>query len=332
MPITIAQMLQGMASSGEGGANAVNQKAADKRQRELQEYLQGQKPITAGAEQAAKNEENIKTLNDPRVQDLVNEGGSASVGDIHLGGNPYAKLAGAGSKEAQAFLKTAQSSYKPINEQLDAGQSTIDMLNQGNANSDKLALINEARLAAGQGGSRAISHMVDLLSGGQTAASDFQGKLNWLQNTPNIPTLQPAQRDSIRESTFNRLNQLEQLHNQAQAALAQQGAIIAPHADYSTLLGSVATPVSQKLSNLKKMQAEYQSQRSKMSPNAVSAPAQANDNPTTLDRLKSFFGGSSQQAPQQAQPQTLRVKHKASGQTGTIPASEFDPSIYDQVQ
>lgn len=41
------------------------------------------------------------------------------------------------------------------------------------------------------------------------------------------------------------------------------------------------------------------------------------------------------QQPQQtqpAQPQMLRVKHKASGQTGTIPANEFDPNTYEQVK
>lgn len=49
-----------------------------------------------------------------------------------------------------------------------------------------------------------------------------------------------------------------------------------------------------------------------------------------LDKLKSMFsmGGASQ--PQQ--PTTIRVKHKASGQTGTIPANEFDPNTYEQVQ
>lgn len=46
-------------------------------------------------------------------------------------------------------------------------------------------------------------------------------------------------------------------------------------------------------------------------------------------------GSGQQQAqprPQQSAPQSMRVKHKASGQTGTIPSNEFDPNVYEQVQ
>lgn len=59
--------------------------------------------------------------------------------------------------------------------------------------------------------------------------------------------------------------------------------------------------------------------------------------PSMLDKLKGMFGAKPAQ-PQQSQPQqsqgqsgTIRVKHKASGQTGTIPSQEFDPNTYDQV-
>lgn len=262
---------------------------------QLRAYLA---PKVAGQKQAAENEENIKTLQDPRLQDLVNDGGSVKAGDLSLGGNPYSKLVGQGPHQAQAFLKNAQGAYKGINDQLDASQSTLDALNQGNATSDKLALINEARLAAGAGGSRAISHMVDILSGGQTAASNFQEKLNWLQNTPNIPTLQPAQRDAIRESVFNRVPQLEQMHHTVSNQLAQQGPIIAPQADTGTLLNSMAGPAQQKLDGLKKMQADYSSARAKQSSSDISQPSIANPNPSTFDKLKSMFNfGGQQQSP-----------------------------------
>lgn len=206
--------------------------------------------------------------------------------------------------QAQTLLKTAQGVYKPLTDQLDAAQSTLDALNQGNSTSDKLALINEARLAAGQGGSKAISHMVDILSGGSTAASSYQDKINWLQNTPNIPTMQPAQRDAIRESVYQRLGQLEQMHNQAMTQLQQQGPIIAPQSDYGGIINSFATPTKQKLESLKKMQSDYNARRSAMgAQNPISQPAEANPNPTTFDKLRSFFTGG-QPSPQPQQVQT----------------------------
>ncbi len=49
-----------------------------------------------------------------------------------------------------------------------------------------------------------------------------------------------------------------------------------------------------------------------------------------LDKLKSMFGMGAKPQPQAQQ--LMRVKHKATGQTGTIPAQEFDPNTYEQVQ
>lgn len=234
----------------------------------------------------------------------VSFGANGSVG-VTRGFNPNAG-AQQGAHQAQAFIKAADAKFKPINDQLNSSKATLDALDQGNSTSDKLALINEARLAAGQGGSRAISHMVDILSGGSTAASDFQGKINWLQNTPNIPTLQPAQRDAIRESVFQRLPQIEQMGTQTAAQLAKQGPTLAPSADTGMLLKSYTDPAMSNLNQLKDAQANYTKQR-QGAQNPVSQPATANPNPTTLDKLRGFFGGGQSapqapQAPQAAQP------------------------------
>lgn len=300
------QQLMQLIKAGGEGSNPYAEGDEQRKTEQLRAYLA---PKIAGQKQAAENEANLSTLNDPRLQGLVNDGGSAKAGDIAIGGNPYAKMAAQGPSQAKAFLKTAQGAYKGINDQLDASQATLDMLNQGNAASDKMALINEARIAAGQGGSRAIAHLVDLLSGGQTAAGDFQAKLNWLQNTPNIPTLQPAQRDAIRESVFAKIPQLEQMHKQTATQLAQQGPIIAPQSDTSALLNSFVSPAQQKLDLIKKYQSDYSSQRQKMQPQpAISKPANADANPTTLDRIKSFFGVKPS-PQQQAAPATAEVDH-----------------------
>jgi hypothetical protein len=50
-------------------------------------------PQVAGQEQAAKNSENLKTLSDPGLQDMVHNGGSVHVGDLAVGADPYAKAA-----------------------------------------------------------------------------------------------------------------------------------------------------------------------------------------------------------------------------------------------
>lgn len=259
-------------------------------------------PQIAGAEQAAKNAENLKTLQDSGFQDQVNEGGSARAGDLTVGGNPYARIAMQGPHEAQSFLKSAQGAYKGINDQLDSSKATLDALNLGNSTGDKMALVNEAKLMLAGGGSRAVGQIVSLLSGDTTMAGNAQKAVNWLQNTPSIPTLPPAQRDAIREAVFSRVPQVEQMHQQTAQQLAQQGPIVAPHADAVGLIGSVVNPAQQKLTGLKAMQEQYSAQRGKMQPQPpVSQPSQADANPTTLDRLKGFF--SSKPGPQQPQAQ-----------------------------
>lgn len=235
--------------------------------------------------------------------------------------NPYLQQFHAQQQQAGAFDKMAGAAYKPINEQLTASRATLDALNQGNASSDKLALINEARLAAGQGGSRAIAHIVDTLSGGTTAAGSFQDKLNWLQNTPNIPTMQPGMRDAIRESVFNRIPQLDQQHQQAQAQLTARGASVTPMADTKSILGAYTAPADSNLNQLKQYQQDYMKQR-QGAQNPISQPATANPNPTTMDKLKSFFGGGQQQAaPQAPQAQTPAQAPAAGGGFHVDPAA-----------
>lgn len=268
----------------------------------LRDYLGGQ---ASQARQQQSLEMLQKLKQDPQYAGLLNQGGGVSInpetGAINAQGNPYARIAAQGPHQAQTFLKNAQAAYKGITDQLDASQSTLDALNQKNAASDKLALISEARLAAGAGGSRAIKGIMDSLSGGRTAGMDYQSALNYISNTPNIPTMQDAQRDAIRESVFNRLPQIESMHHQALTSLAQQGPIIAPQADTGTLINSLAGPADQKLSALKKMQSDYVSARAKQGPSDVSQPGIANPNPSTLDKLRSLFSGlGGQSAPQSA--------------------------------
>lgn len=301
-------------AASQPGVNDLYQALAKQKQMRME-------PELAGETQAAKNRSNLATFLDPALRDEIQKGGQVTVGDIHAGADPYAKVLSTGPKEAQSFVKNAQGAYKGLNDQFDASKATLDALNQGNSTSDKLALINEARLAAGAGGSRAISHMVSILSGDPTMEGDLQKGINWLQSSAT-PTMTASQRNAIRESVFNRLPQLEDQHNQVSTQLAQQAPIVAPHTDTTSLLQSITSPASQRLSVLKKMQADYAAKRSQMTPNnPVSNPAIANPNPTMVDRLKSFFSpqkGSPQasQPPPESDPIAAELAKRAAGSLG----------------
>lgn len=335
MPLTRQQGLEAF-QAGASGNNSYAEGDEARKTDKLKAYLLGQ---SEKDRQARAIETLQKLKSDPEYAGMVNQGGSVTVnpesGSITAGGNPYAKIAMQGPHQAQAFLKTAQGAYKGINDQLDSSKATIDNLNLGNDTGDRLALLNEAKLALAGSGGRAFGQVIGLLSGDRTIGGDAQKAMNWIQNTPNIPKMQPAQRDAIREGVFNRIGQISQQHQQAKQQLMQQGPVVAPQADTSSLISSFVQPAEQKLSQLQQMQSQYSQERAKMqSQPAVSTPSVANANPSTLDRLKSFLGGG-QKGPAQApspQGQTMRVKHKASGQTGTIPAQEFDPNVYDPVQ
>lgn len=264
----------------------------------LRKYLQAQEPEIAGQKQSAQNAENLKTLQSPEMQSQLNQGGSAKAGDLSIGADPYSRVMLQGPHQAQALLKTAQGAYKDINSNLDASKATLDALNLGNASGDKMALINEAKLSLN--GGRGVPSIVPMLAGDPTMATDAQKAINWLQNTPNIPTLQPAQRDALRETVFARHEQTKQQSDQVAAQLSQQAPIVAPQTDSSSIVKSFIAPAQQKIAAIDNMQQQYQAQRAKMAPqNPVSQPAQANPNPTTLDRLKSFFNISGQKAPSQ---------------------------------
>lgn len=314
MPLTLSQAAEiakaATSAGGAAGAQAVKNRGEralatqhaeeSERQAKLKNYLQGH--LEQGRQEQGK-----KLLNDPDVQNVVNDGGSYSVdpatGAVHIGGNPYAKMAGQGPHEAQSFLKNAQGLYKGINDQLDGAKGTVDALNQGNAISDKVALMNETKLGLGGSGGKAFGAVMAQLSGDPTMAQDSQKALNWLQNSPNVPTMQPAMRDAIREDVYRRIPLIQKQHEQASQQLMQQGPAVAPHADYNTIVQSFTSPTMQKLQDLQGMQKQYAAQRQQMQPQpGVSQPAQANANPTTLDKLRSFFGGGSsqQQAPQSA--------------------------------
>lgn len=297
-----SQELAALAAAGASGSNPYVEANQQERIAKLKTLLEGQ---TTDANIAkAKSMLQSGDLPDGSGLGLTGSGGVA----VTKGWNPMATQQ-QGAHQAQSFLKTAQGAYKGINDQLDASKATLDALNMGNAAGDNLALVNEGKLAAGN--SRALGHILSIMGGDPTMASDAQKAMNWIQNTPNVSKMQPGQRDALRETVFARLPQLQQQHQQATQQLMQQGAVVAPQADTPSLVNSFAQPLSQKLQGIAKEQQDYLGQRKQMEQagnSAVSSPSTASANPSTLDRLKSFFTGgqpAQQQAPQAPKPQAF---------------------------
>jgi hypothetical protein len=355
MPLLSKDLPSLLANASREGADAFGQGAENSRlqqQLALKKFLTMQEPALAGKKQAAQNSANMDTILDPRLDGMRGEGSSIKAGDITVGQDPMVKLATQGPAQAKTLHGIAGSTYKSITDQLTAARDTLDSLNQKNDTADKLALINEARIAAGAGGSRALKGIMDSLTGGRTAGSDFQGALNYINNTPNLPKMTDAQRDAIRESVFGRIPSLDHQHRQAAAQLEQQAPQIAPRTDYTSIVKSYTSPAEENLNLLKQSQAQYAQQRQAMPgpQGPVSQPSQADPNPSTVDKLLGYLGmgtASSQAAPAQApqaqpqaraQPQaapaqsgTIKVRHKQTGKTGTMPAANFNPSLYEQL-
>jgi hypothetical protein len=318
LPLVAKGIQEGIKTAQEGADAA----AHDSRAAALQQYLQKGKlehetqaardklgykdeqgQYHDGTDVAAKQseQENANRLLQGMMENAP-AGSGATVNGVGYtkGFNPSAL----GAKQGHDFLKTVQGTYKPIHDQLDASQATLDNLNLGNDSGDRLALLNEAKLALAGSGGRAFGAVMHTLSGDPTMASDSQKAWNWLNNTPNLPKMPPAQRNALRESVFGRLDQLEAQRQQADQSLSQQGAIVAPGTDYSGLVNSVSVPAAQKFQKLRKMQGDYSAQRQQMPGQPpVSTPSTSDANPTTFDRLKSYFTApksvpQGQQAPQ----------------------------------
>lgn len=279
-------LIAGVAAGG--GHNEVAAGNAEERQMRLKNLLQGE-----------AQQRDIKSLQQMQDQGMLQEGGGAKAGEVSVskGYDPRTAMKMQGD-EASKFNKVVQNEYKPINDQLSAAKDTLDALNQKNASSDKLALINEARMAAGAGGSRAIATIIHELNGGKTSAEDFQGAVNYLNNTANIPEMSDARRDALRESVFNRVTPLAQRQAQSTQRLTQLGPQLSPHADYNSVIGAYATPASQNLSQLQQMQQDYYKKRKDMSGSSISNPSSADNNPSIVQKLMSFFGkGSTPKQP-----------------------------------
>lgn len=316
----LAQLLQRVTQSQDNQQKAKNQSDLETQRAAAAKDLQqsGIEGQGANEQTMAKlqallkgqaTQQDIQSLKALKDSGAIGDATGAKVGDVSVTSDPMARLALQGPQQAAKFQGIANKAYGGLNDQLDASKNTVDYLNQGNASADKLAIINEARLAAGQGGSRALTSIMQQMTGGKSIGSDAQSIQDYFNNTPNVPTLQPAQRDALRETVMNRIGSLQDQAGKIKQQLASQGPSLAPQTDYNSIINSYDSPVQQKLSGLSKMQSDYKSGLGQLKSAPASTPSTADSSGGVLDKLKSFFTGAPQGQPTSVNqpPQTAPV-------------------------
>lgn len=236
-------------------------------------------------------------------------------------------------KEAQAVSKLVEPHLKPIKMQLDASENTINYLDQGNPVADKAALLSETAVALGGVGGKAFGQVMAQLSGDPTMAQDTQRALNWLNNTSQI-SLQPAQRNAIREMVLLRMPTLQQQYQSVKKQISSQ---IPNYAAMHTSLGQVQPLIDNTFGSIdeafkrtNESSTKYMEAKAQAGNPAISRPStfsQSGDNPGTIQQLKDaasakfrqLIGSPAspqpQQSPQSGQPMSFEEykRRKAAG-------------------
>lgn len=255
--------------------------------------------------------------------------------------NYLLQMSGKTGQEATAIQKTVDARLKPHREGAAAAQATLDQLDLGTDASIKTALMNEAKL---YGGARGVATLMNVLAPGGNLPG-FEARISNYLNGKGQSPLTPDMLNNLRESVYTRSNslnkdyqqqkqQLDGYVNAAGSNLRMTGGLepfkasLYSNTDqtFNTLTQSHKAFMDQKVNAIKQGQGTYQNQQPAYSPQEG-----------MMDRASRIFGFGQKQprqaaAPQGAAPGKMRVKEKASGQTGTIDSAEFDPSLHEQVQ
>jgi len=218
--------------------------------------------------------------------------------------NLYLQNQKASDQEGKILYDRATKLYKPVDDQAQAVKTTIDSLNLGTPAGDSAAVMNE--LKAVTGSSRGVATLFDKVGGHPTAATTMAEMINYITNAANS-TMQPAQRNGMREFAYSRIGQLRQQHDSITGTLNTTAPsfahTLASSGQLPGLINSYGAAPRQALDDLDKLQKEYTTQKgnTKVSNNSTFSPQ-----PTTLDsisdKLSNFFRPSAK-SPQPSSPQ-----------------------------
>lgn len=199
--------------------------------------------------------------------------------------NGLAKLAGQAPKEAKDYNKLVSEAYKPLNSQIDATRATLENLDLKSTVGDKAAIINEARMLGGAAGSHALQGIIRVMAPSKdTANMKFDDMINFINNSPEKSVMPDSMRESYRKFALDRLAGLEAQHQAYTKDLAAKGAVLAPHADYQSILNTEAGAFQTKLDYLRKGQQD----RAKAAALAPQGAPEAAVGQTNLDKVKQF--------------------------------------------
>lgn len=315
----------------------------------LKQFLQGQQEQSKLGQIKAQSAADVATEQGKSASDLqglknLRDAGlgadttSAQVGGTHIGMDPTAKLAVGDRKGEEAAYQKAQHVY----------MSGLPKLQQtAQAASEGLDFTNDPKNIGSLGQARTLM----LKSMGMNRYNENEAKAvlpptlyGAVANVFNAAggdaaPLTENQRQNINQFFKTQLDGVKSQHDMLkQNALQNYSGSTYSNPQRAQMLGqTMGAPMESALS---KSTSRYQAVPQTQGPNLTPTP-----NPGMVDKLKDFLGYGKKPAvaapvPQAAPAQSaalgspqntagsLRVKHLGSGQTGTIPASEYDPSQY----
>lgn len=312
--------------------------------------------------ESGKQDVSIRNL--PRVQAISAvspDASSAKVGDVAIGADPYAKTSAGSANRISMQAKRLSGEAKgldPLTHQMETLNLYHQMLDDPNKFDQKKLQVLGARLVEGNG-QRLLDSVIQTMGGSkETLAGDVQSKLNYVlgKAKAGIPQEQAnAMRDTAIKYQDEMMPQWDAASQKFKAyapSIAPEvpnvGGLVDASLGEGTRLQQALNERKQKWTQARAAQAQAPAQSFAQGGPSQGAPASLGDKITNW--LKGNVPGTPAAFAQpkyqtsplsqlgigqpSAQPQagSMRVKHLSTGQTGTIPANEFDPSIYQQVQ
>ncbi len=321
----LAQMLQQQSlQSQQNAAEGQRQQAGFKQQKEMLP-LESKNKL---AEKQGETDINQKTLMDnlQTIQDQAKMGRkinlkSGATDASQADTNPYIQQSKLQNKEGTDLAHMATKAFQPINDQAQAVKATVDNLNLGNPTGDSAAIMNEVKALSGS--SRGMLGLMQAMGGHPTANTKLQDAQNYVMNQAQSG-LQPAQRNAMREFAFSRTGQLRDQHKQISDTLNQTAPSyansLAASGQLPGLVSSYGASPKQALDSLDQLHQQYTQQKGN---DQVSNNSIYSQQPSNVDKLKSFFGfgGKSPQQPnptQQSKPPMSFEEFKAKKAAGAL--------------
>lgn len=246
----------------------------------LKAYLQTQQaqaePALAGQKQSAQNTANLDTLQDPRLQSLLQNGGSVKAGDIAAGADPYAHAMNQQTGKEDSAYKNAVGIYqKGVGSAATSVQALHTMLGALQSNDpSSMGQIRTAMVLA-NGFKRYNDNEGTALTPDdkQADVSSYLAKYGiGLQDK----TLSDVTRSNVVRFANNKLDDLQDAHNtlKSQAQNAYAGSSFANPAKAANLGAQLGAPVDQQLQSMKAQFDKFHSQAIPQTPaQGITAPS-----------------------------------------------------------